>query len=219
MDPFSVIPHLENSAVTYVQAQTISLPYNFVPYEFTSASGPELEVSFLDVGFINHIGSTALTLYGLLAEYHIFSIFMVILLAVGVLFWIWRIVTELPSNVAINASGAIDAGAVAYGNLRGREINQLYDEEVEPFVTGYNEAVAGKEEYETLLSEIRGNSKTPKAALKYTRQKISDYRGQAAAYKDEIDWVTSQRRGELSRVRQQIRSVKSVWGAYRRFRR
>jgi hypothetical protein len=100
-----------DAQLTYTPAQTITLPYTFAPYSITSTTTADLDVSLGDVGFINQVGSIALTLFSILDEFRILGIFMVILLAVGAMFWLWVTVTETPAKVSLNVFDAAEVGA------------------------------------------------------------------------------------------------------------
>lgn len=123
-NPLIIITQLADSQITYNQA--ITIPYEFEAYEFTG-TGPSLTIDLVNVPFINHIGSVALTLLNIISEYRIIAIFCILMLAVAVLFWIWRLVTDTPSTVSLNLWGGADVAAEMYeARLDAFESNDDY---------------------------------------------------------------------------------------------
>lgn len=85
-------------------AQTTTLPYEFAPLELESDAPPLPEIDLVSVPFINQVGSIALTLFAILDQFQVLGIYLVILLAVIVVFWLWTYVTRTPSQVELKVS-------------------------------------------------------------------------------------------------------------------
>lgn len=100
--------------LTSTQAQTITLPYEFEAIDYSSAATEDLNINLTDVSFINQVGSIALTLMSILDSFAILGIFVVLLLAIGVVFWIWSLVTETPHTATLNVFNAAEVGAEMY---------------------------------------------------------------------------------------------------------
>lgn len=93
-------------------AQTTTLPYEFAPLEFEDSDAPPLpEIDLVSVPFINQVGSIALTLFAILDQFQVLGIYLVILLAVIVVFWLWTYVTRTPSQVELKVSEGLGIAA------------------------------------------------------------------------------------------------------------
>lgn len=100
-DPAMVLP---NGQLTYTAAQTTTLPYEFAPLDLESDAPPLPDIDLVSVPFINQVGSIALTLFAILDQFQVLGIYLVILLAVIVVFWLWTYVTRTPSQVELKVS-------------------------------------------------------------------------------------------------------------------
>jgi hypothetical protein len=100
--------------LTSTQAQTITLPYEFEAIDYSGAATEDLDINLTDVSFINQVGSIALTLMSILDNFAILGIFVVLLMAIGVVFWIWSLVTETPHTATLNVFNAAEVGAEMY---------------------------------------------------------------------------------------------------------
>lgn len=85
----------EPMELSYTTAQTITLPYNFEPRPIIEPPN-ELPINFIDVEFINNVGSYALTVFTILDQYQVLAIFVVIMLALSALWWLYTFVTGKP---------------------------------------------------------------------------------------------------------------------------
>jgi len=98
----------------------ITIPYHFEAIVFGNSDLPPLPtVDLISTDFINQTGSIALTLYNLFDQYQVIAIFMVLLLAVAVIFWLYSFVTKTPSSVALRVTDIVGTAAQvsnAYGN-------------------------------------------------------------------------------------------------------
>ncbi len=93
-------------------AQTTTLPYEFEPLDFETSDAPPLpEIDLVSVPFINQVGSIALTLFAILDQFQVLGIYLVILLAVIVVFWLWTYVTRTPSQVELKVSEGLGIAA------------------------------------------------------------------------------------------------------------
>jgi len=111
------IIHNYDTRITYNQA--ITLPYEFEAYELTDAGAEQLEVELWSTEMINQIGSIALTLYSILSQFAIVGMFVVVLLALLIVFWLWRFVTDQPTTKSIDLFGGVDAGIDVYETVTG----------------------------------------------------------------------------------------------------
>lgn len=68
---------------------------------------------------INQIGSIALTLYSILSQLTIVGAFVVVLLALLIVFWLWRFVTSEPTTKSIDLFQGVDAGIDVYETVTG----------------------------------------------------------------------------------------------------
>lgn len=91
--------------------QTTTLPYEFEPLDLDNPDAPQLEIDLVSVPFINQVGSLALTLFALFDKFSILGLFLVIMLAVWVIYWLWTYVTGKPSTVTLKLSEGLDVGA------------------------------------------------------------------------------------------------------------
>lgn len=90
-------------------AQTTTLPYEFAPLDLDDPDAPPLpEIDMVSVPFINQVGSIALTLFAILDQFQVLGIYLVILLAVIVVFWLWTYVTKTPSQVELKVSEGLN---------------------------------------------------------------------------------------------------------------
>lgn len=94
-------------------AQTITLPYEFEPYEIVTSTAT-LDVDLTDVAFINQVGSIGLTIFSILDEFAVLGIFVVLMLAIGVILWVWSIVTETPHTTTLRVFDAAEVAANIY---------------------------------------------------------------------------------------------------------
>lgn len=99
--------------LTSTPAQTITLPYEFEPIDLITST-ETLDVNLTDVTFINQIGSIGLTLFSILDNFAILGIFVVLLAAVGVMFWIWSLVTGTPHTTTLRVFDAAEVAANIY---------------------------------------------------------------------------------------------------------
>lgn len=91
--------------IAYTLAQTTTIPYEFEPLDFDDPDAPPLpEIDLVSVPFINQVGSIALTLFAILDQFQVLGIYLVIMLAVIVVFWLWTYVTRTPSQVELKVS-------------------------------------------------------------------------------------------------------------------
>jgi hypothetical protein len=108
--------------------QTITIPYHFEVIDFSSSTAPDLPTIDLgSIDFVNLAGSIAVTLYKMLEDYAFIGYFVLILVALAVIFWIWTFVTDRPGLASINLSGAIDAGADVYSGSQNYRLEQEND--------------------------------------------------------------------------------------------
>ena len=112
--------------VTATMAQTITLPYTFEVIDFSGADVPDLPaIDFRGVETINLIGSIAVTIMSILDQYAFLGIFVLILAGLGVIWWLYSIVTGKPTNtVTLNASEGISAAAGLYSNVQNYQLQQ-----------------------------------------------------------------------------------------------
>jgi hypothetical protein len=103
----------DDSRLTATSAQTITLPYEFEPYEIVTSTAT-LDVNLTDVEFINQIGSIGLTFFSILDDFAILGIFVVLMLAIGVIFWVWSVVTETPHTTTLRVFDAVEVAANIY---------------------------------------------------------------------------------------------------------
>lgn len=159
MDPFSIIPHIENTVLAYTPAQSISIPYTFQAYDFSGSTAPQLDISLMDVGFINQIGSIALTLYGILNEYRIISIVIVILLALAVVALIYRFVTETPTVTGIRTSEALGAVGTIHNTpleMEAAQYESWADDPYEPNAALYRQFASSRRSQISGFNRKRG---------------------------------------------------------------
>ena len=97
------------SGVTSAQEPTPPpSPYEFQPYDYDREPG-NLLPDFGQIWVINIVISTALTVFTLLDDYNVLGIFVVILLALGVLWWLYHFVTDQPRSDAVQLSATLDS--------------------------------------------------------------------------------------------------------------
>lgn len=114
--------------VTATMAQTITLPYTFEVIDFSGADVPDLPaIDFSSVATINLIGSIAVTIMSLLDQYAFLGIFVLILAGLGVIWWLYSIVTGKSNTVTLNASGGISAAAGLYSDVQNYQLQQEVD--------------------------------------------------------------------------------------------
>lgn len=90
--------------------EVITLPYEFTPIDISTPSAPSLPLpDLLSVPFINQIGSIALTLMALFDQYQVLGIFVILLVAMLITFWLWTYVTGTPSQVTLKVSEGVNA--------------------------------------------------------------------------------------------------------------
>lgn len=147
--------------LTYMQA--ITIPYSFEPIEIPDPP-VSLEIDLVDTDFINNTGSMALTLFSILEDFSILGIFLVILLAVGAVFWLWTMVTETSSKVSLQLFDAAEIGADLYAARQNASLRQ----EIE-----VNERA--------MLED--GQSDFYLDQVKYRQQRISDNSRRATGFK------------------------------------
>jgi len=111
------IIHNYDTRITYNQA--ITLPYEFEAYDITDAGAEQLDVEMWSADMINQIGSIALTLYSILSQLTIVGAFVVVLLALLIVFWLWRFVTSEPTTKSIDLFQGVDAGIDVYETVTG----------------------------------------------------------------------------------------------------
>lgn len=106
MGPVSGIVNygLRAATISYSPAQTITLPFEFEPVAIGTPTTPQLLPDFGSVDFINLTGSSALTLFSMLDALAFLGILIVIYLAVKVLVWLYRFVTDLPANTELDVN-------------------------------------------------------------------------------------------------------------------
>ncbi len=115
--------------ITYTRAQP--LPYEFEPLDINNPDVTPLpEVDLVSVSFINTLGSVALTLFAIFDQYSILAIFLVLMLAVTILFYLWRYVTNRPSTVELKVSEGLGvAGRVVDAHTASLQEGTAYYEE------------------------------------------------------------------------------------------
>ena len=96
------------------KAQTITLPYNFVPIDYSSAGAEDLNIEITTVEFINTVGSIGLTTVGILTALGIIGVFVVVMLSIRVVFWLWSLVTGTPHTATLRVFDAADTAATMY---------------------------------------------------------------------------------------------------------
>ena len=112
-------------------AQTITIPYHFEIIDFSGATGPALPAIDLlgSIDFINLVGSIAVTMFSLLDQYSFLGHFVVILAALGTIFWLYTFVSGKSSSVTLNASEGISTVSGAYADVENyglqNEINAI----------------------------------------------------------------------------------------------
>lgn len=111
--------------ITATAAQTITLPYHFEVIDFSGATGPSLPtIDLSSVDFINTVGSIAVTIFSLLDQYAILGIFVLILAALGVVWWLFSVVSGRANNTTLNVSGGISAMSDAYYDAQNYSLEQ-----------------------------------------------------------------------------------------------
>lgn len=115
--------------ITYTRAQT--LPYEFEPLDINNPDVTPLpEVDLVSVTFINTLGSVALTLFAIFDQFQVLAIFLVLMLAVTILFYLWRYVTNRPSTVELKVSEGLGvAGRVIDAHTASLQEGVTYYEE------------------------------------------------------------------------------------------
>jgi hypothetical protein len=109
----------------YTAAQTITIPYTCEVIDFSGSGAPALPaIDLASVGFINQVGSIAITMFSLLDQYAILGIFVLILAALGVVWWLFSVVSGRSNNVTLNASGGISAISGAYYDAQNYQLEQ-----------------------------------------------------------------------------------------------
>ena len=83
-------------------------PYNFEPYDYPRDPGTLLP-DFGQIWVIDIVISTALTVFTLLDDYNILGILTVLLLAAGVVWWLYHFVTEQPRSDVLQLSNTLDS--------------------------------------------------------------------------------------------------------------
>jgi hypothetical protein len=114
----------DDSRLTATSAQTITLPYEFEAYEIVTAT-ETLDVDLADTNFINQVGSTGLTFFSILDNFAILGIFVVLMLAIGVVFWLWSLVTETPHTTTLRVFDAAEVAANIYDTQLELEEGQI----------------------------------------------------------------------------------------------
>lgn len=98
----------EPMELSYTTAQTVTLPYNFTPRPIIEPPN-ELPINFVNVDFINNVGSYALTVFTILDQYQVLAIFVVIMLALSALWWLYTFVTGKPARAdTLELSSGLD---------------------------------------------------------------------------------------------------------------
>jgi hypothetical protein len=114
----------DDSRLAATSAQTITLPYEFEPYEIITET-ETLDVDLADVSFINQVGSIGLTFFSILDNFAILGIFVVLMLAIGVVFWVWSLVTETPHTTTLRVFDAAEVAANIYDTQLELEEGQI----------------------------------------------------------------------------------------------
>lgn len=126
------------------KAQTITLPYTFTPIDYSSAGAEDLNIEITTVDFINTVGSVGLTTVGVLTGLGIIGIFVVLMLAIGTVFWLWSLVTGTPHTTTLRVFDAADAAATMYDTqamLEEQRNPQLWGEQPRALGSGRQTAL------------------------------------------------------------------------------
>ena len=92
--------------------QTISIPYEFEPIDFSDSDAPPLPLpDLVSVPFINQMGSMALTVFQLIDQFSIFGKFVLIILSVWVIWWLWSFVTRRSSQITLRLTEGLETAA------------------------------------------------------------------------------------------------------------
>ena len=174
---FYPVPTWTETRLASTMAQTITIPYSFAPIDFTTGfSGPDIPTIDLgSVGFINLVGSIALTVLGIIDDLGIVGYFVLVLIGVMIIIWLWSFVTRTPTTPPINMSGAVDTGTQVYSgyyNAQAEKSNALmsrWDETAnqqlynarndDEFISGLEWFGTGRQIISEQTEQYRGKSK------------------------------------------------------------
>lgn len=143
MGPFSRIVEItvggvDGLVLQATQAQTITIPFEFEAVPLSTPTTPQLLPDFGSVAFINQVGSSALTLFSMLDALAFLGTLIVIYLAIRGLWWLYKFVTEQPTDTgSLNVSGGISlaediTGDEAY-SAAGKVLNYAKRSKGNPF--------------------------------------------------------------------------------------
>jgi hypothetical protein len=128
MGPFSIcVDYCQKIAeVSYSQAQTITIPFEFEPMNTDVPVTPLLLPDFGGVDFINLTGSSTLTVFSILDSLAFLGIAVVIFLAAKMLMWLYTFTTGLPSHTEkLDVSGGFSAAEDVTGNENYGKLGKL----------------------------------------------------------------------------------------------
>lgn len=156
--------------------EVITLPYEFTPIDISTPSAPSLPLpDLLSVPFINQIGSIALTLMALFDQYQVLGIFVILLVAMLITFWLWTYVTGTPSQVTLKVSEGVNAAGqvinvqdeVLQEGVNYYQDNALYLDRVDPYAHQRYLAAQGKiDSNKRLVSGMKQGAKLFRKAKK-----------------------------------------------------
>jgi hypothetical protein len=115
---------IENAAIASTRAQTITIPYDFVPLPIATPAH-QLLPDFTTVPFVNSVGSTAVTVFSMLDALSFLAILVVLLLAIRVVWWLYGFVTGFPTVETLDISGGLDTSAQVFGDDRLEDYGQV----------------------------------------------------------------------------------------------
>jgi hypothetical protein len=100
--------------VLVASTKAITIPYDFEVIDFSGAGTEQLNIDLVSTPFINQVGSIAVTLWSILESYNILFLFVLFIVALGVLWWLFSVVMDRPITPTLNVSGVLDAGVGVY---------------------------------------------------------------------------------------------------------
>jgi len=141
-------PDANNSFGQLRQTDIITMPagFDFTPVTIIT---PTQTLSFtIGVAEINTIGQMVTSVFALMDQFSILPYVLVLMLALFVLRWLYKFVTDLPTRGgAFNASGAID---------------DYYDIQ--------DSRLSDDEDYEDLLADSRARRRRARSVIRYLRR-------------------------------------------------
>lgn len=91
--------------------QSMTIPYDFEPFDFENAGAEHLDITLVNIPFINTIGSITATVFKLFDTYKVLAIITVLLLALSMMGWIFNFINQVPARgPRLDTEAAIGAG-------------------------------------------------------------------------------------------------------------